>query len=284
MKCDDRAVRAGAGRDILYCMEPTPSALIEMPAPQFVMSEEGHRIATYSWGDDSAPTVLAVHGFASSCRDNWVNTGWVRDLIRAGFRVLGVDQRGHGLSDKPYDPRDYTMPALVGDLLVVLDTYLLDTVLYAGYSLGGRVGWQLLVDAPNRVTRGVLGGIPDGRPLARVDIAQARAYAAHGTPVQDRVTQNYVTLAERVPGNDLGVLVALAEGMRLGDADPDPARPPQQSVLFATGSEDAILEQSRLLAGATPNGTFLEIPERHHFNAPGSRVFRQEAIAYLAEG
>ena len=128
------------------------------------------------------------------------------------------------------------MDALVGDLLTVLDTYLLDTVRYAGYSLGGRVGWQFLVDAPDRVSRAVLGGIPDGRPLARLKIDQARAYAEDGSPIDDRVTQNYVTLAERVPGNDLRVLVALAEGMRLGDSDPDPANPPQQSVLFATGS------------------------------------------------
>ena len=146
------------------------------------------------------------------------------------------------------------MEALVGDLLIVLETYLLDSVLYAGYSLGGRVGWQLLVDAPDRVSRGVLGGIPDGRPLARLDIEQARAFAEQGTPIEDRVTQNYVTLAERVPGNDLRVLVALAEGMRLGDADPDPARPPQQPVLFATGSDDAILEPSRRLASAAPRG------------------------------
>jgi pimeloyl-ACP methyl ester carboxylesterase len=255
--------------------------ITEMPDPQFVMSAEGHRIATYSWGDDADPTVLCVHGFASSARDNWVQTGWVRDLLRAGFRVLAVDQRGHGLSDKPHDPRDYTMAALVGDLLEVLDTYLLDTVLYAGYSLGGRVGWQLLVDSPNRVSRAVLGGIPDGRPLARVDIPQARAYAERGIPVEDAVTLNYVTLAERVRGNDLGVLVALAEGMRLGDADPDPAHPPQQPVLFATGSDDAILERSRILAEATPRGQFVEIPGRHHFNAPGSRVFRQEATSFL---
>jgi len=257
--------------------------LTEMPPPQFVMSEDGHRIATYSWGDDSAPTVLCVHGFASNCRDNWVNTGWVRDLTRAGFRVLGVDQRGHGASDKPHDPQGYTMTALVGDLLTVLDTHLLDSVFYVGYSLGGRVGWQLLVDAPDRVTRGVLGGIPDGRPLARLDLEQARAYAESGTAVTDRVTQNYVTLAERVPGNDLGVLVALAEGMRLGDADPDPERPPQQPVLFATGSDDAILERSRHLASSAPHGQFVEIPDRHHFNTPGSRVFRSEALDFLAQ-
>jgi pimeloyl-ACP methyl ester carboxylesterase len=257
--------------------------LTALPSPQFVMSADGHRIATYSWGEDAAPTVLCVHGFASSCRDNWVDTGWVRDLTRAGFRVLGVDQRGHGASDKPHDPRGYTMDALVGDLLTVLETYLLDTVLYVGYSLGGRVGWQLLVDAPDRVTRGVLGGIPDGRPLARLDIDQARAFAESGIPITDRVTQNYVTLAERVPGNDLRVLVALAEGMRLGDADPDPDRPPRQPVLFATGGEDAILERSRHLASATPLGEFIEIPGRHHFNTPGSRIFREKAAAFLTQ-
>ncbi len=262
-------------------MDAAFPALTEMPAPQFVMSAEGHRIATYSWGDDDAPTVLCVHGFASSCRDNWVNTGWVRDLTRGGFRVLGVDQRGHGASDKPHEPEAYGMDALTADLVAVLDTYLLDSVRYAGYSLGARVGWQLAVNAPEHVERAVLGGIPDGRPLARLQIEQARAYAERGTPVEDQVTRNYVTLAERVPGNDLRALVALAEGMRLGDADPDPARPPQQTVLFATGSEDAILERSRGLAAATPHGEFVELPGRHHFNAPGSRDFRRAALEFF---
>lgn len=265
-------------------MSPSLPALTEMPDPQFVMSGDGRRIATYTWGDEDAPTVLCVHGFASSCRDNWVNTGWVRDLTRAGFRVLGVDQLGHGASDKPDEPDAYAMDALVADLVTVLDTYLIDTVHYAGYSLGARVGWQVAVQAGDRVDRAVLGGIPDGRPLARLQIDQARAYVEHGTPVADRVTQNYVTLAERVPGNELRALIALAEGMRTGDADPDPAHPPVQPILFATGSEDAILERSRLLASATPNGTFLEIPDRHHFNTPGSRVLRQAAVAFLGAG
>lgn len=256
-------------------------ALTEMPDPQFVMTAEGYRIATYVWGDEDAPTVLCVHGFASSCRDNWVNTGWVRDLTRAGFRVLGVDQRGHGASDKPHEPEAYAMGSLTSDLVAVLDTYLLESVRYAGYSLGARVGWQLAVTAPEHVEHAVLGGIPDGRPLARLQIEQARAYAEHGTPVDDPVTRNYVTLAERVHDNDLRALVALAEGMRSGDADPDPAHPPQQEVLFATGTEDAILERSRALAAATPRGEFVELPGRHHFNAPGSRVFRQAAVDFF---
>ncbi|WP_236967004.1 alpha/beta fold hydrolase [Microbacterium aurantiacum] len=265
-------------------MDAAPRPLTEMPDPQYVMVGEGYRIATYSWGDPDAETVLAVHGFSSSCRDNWVSTGWVRDLTRAGFRVVGVDQRGHGASDKPHDPRAYEMRAFIDDLATVLDTYLIDSARYLGYSLGARVGWQLAVDRPQLVTRAVLGGIPDGTPLARLQLDQAKAYVADGTPVTDKVTGNYVTLAERVAGNDLTALVALAEGMRFGeDGDPDPARPPQQPVLFATGSEDAILPRSLRLAEATPNGTFVEIPGRHHFNTPGSRDFRAAGLEFFRD-
>jgi pimeloyl-ACP methyl ester carboxylesterase len=262
-------------------MSDPVAPLTEMPDPQFIMSSDGIAIATYTWGEADAPTVLCVHGFASSSRDNWVNTGWVRDLTRAGYRVLAVDQRGHGASEKPHDSRVYTMPALVNDLVTVLDTYLIDEVRYLGYSLGARVGWQFAVDVPHHVTRSVLGGIPDGTPLARLKIDQARAYAEDGIDVEDPVTRNYITLAERVQGNDIKALIALAEGMRLGDNEPDATRPPQIPVLFATGTEDAIFERSRALSDATPTGTFAPIEGRHHFNTPGSRDFRQQAIAFF---
>lgn len=262
-------------------VESALNALTQMPAPRYVMSGEGWRIATYSWGEPDAPTVLCVHGFGSSTRDNWVSTGWVRDLTRAGLRVLAVDQRGHGASEKPHDPRAFTMRDLVGDLLNVADTYLIDEVAYLGYSLGGRVGWQLAVDAPDRVRRAVLGGIPDGTPLARLQIDEARAFVEDAVPVADPMTARYVALAQRVPGNDLRALIALAEGMRLRDTEPDPAHPPQQPVLFATGSDDPILEQSRRLAEAAPAAEFFEIPGRNHVTAPGSRDFRAAGVEFL---
>ncbi|MFT4211508.1 MAG: alpha/beta fold hydrolase [Microbacterium sp.] len=253
-----------------------------MPEPQYVMSADGLRLATYSWGDDADATVLAVHGFASSTRDNWVSTGWVRDLLRAGYRVLALDQRGHGASEKPHDPRDYALRALVGDVETVLDTYLVDTARYVGYSLGARVGWEVARDLEDRLERVVLGGVPDGVPLSRLDLTQARAFVVDGTPVTDPVTQNYVQLIERVGGNDLGALLAIAEGMRsAGEADPDPAAAPAQPILFATGTLDGIIEGSRALAAACPQGRFVEIPGRHHFNAPGSRVFREAGIGFL---
>jgi len=258
--------------------------LTEVPDPKFVLVGDGDRIATYTWGDPLADVVVLVHGFASSTRDNWVMTGWVRDLTRAGYRVLGIDQRGHGASDKPHDPAAYDLRILAADIEAVLDTHLVDTAHYVGYSLGARVGWEVVQDIPARIRRVVLGGVPDGIPLARLDIAQARAYVEDGTPVTDAVTQNYIRLTERVGGNDLRALLAIAAGMRAaGTVDPDPSHAPAQPVLFATGSEDAILAGSRALAAACPQNRFVEIPGRHHFNAPGSRFFREAALEFLAE-
>lgn len=256
--------------------------LTQMPDPQYLMVGDGYRIATYSWGDEDAPTVVVVHGFASSTKDNWVATGWVRDLTAAGYRVLALDQRGHGASDKPHEPRAYDIRQLAGDVETMLDTYLVDEAFYVGYSLGARVGWEVVQDIAPRIPRAVLGGVPDGIPLARLDLDQVRALIADGTPVADRVTQNYIALTERVPGNDLRALLAIAEGMRSSKTvDPDPAHAPQQPVMFATGSLDGIIEGSKTLAAACPQGRFVEIPDRHHFNAPGSRVFRGAALEFL---
>jgi pimeloyl-ACP methyl ester carboxylesterase len=256
-----------------------------MPDPQHVFVGDAVRLATYTWGDPDAPAVVLVHGFASSTRDNWVLTGWVRMLEQAGYFILGVDQRGHGLSDKPHESAGYDVRALTTDLETVLDTYLVEEAAYVGYSLGARVGWQVAVDLPARITRAVLGGVPEGIPLSRLDLDQVRAHILDGTEVTDVPTQNYIALTERVPGNDLRALLALAEGMRASRTiDPDTSQVPQQPILFATGSQDAIIEGSRTLASAAPNGRFVEIPDRHHFNAPGSRAFREAALAFLSEG
>ncbi|WP_033105671.1 alpha/beta fold hydrolase [Microbacterium profundi] len=258
--------------------------LTRMPNPQLVYAADGTRLATYTWGDIDAPVVVIVHGFASNARDNWVLTGWVRDLTGAGYRVLALDQRGHGASDKPHEAAAYAIRTLAIDVETVMDVYLVEEAFYVGYSLGARVGWEVVRDLPQRITRAVLGGVPDGIPLERLDIGQVRAYADHGEPVQDQTTRNYIALTERVSGNDLHSLLALAGGMRqTRTVDPDPSNAPTRPILFATGSKDAIIEGSRALADAAPHGRFFEIPDRNHFNAPGSRAFKDAALEFIGE-
>ncbi|WP_375388850.1 alpha/beta fold hydrolase [uncultured Amnibacterium sp.] len=252
----------------------------QAPAPQVVMATDDARIATYDVGDPAAPAILAVHGFASSAQVNWFATGWVRELTRAGFRVIAIDQRGHGRSDKPHDPAAYSMQQLVADVAAVLDAYLLDEVGLVGYSLGARVGWHAALGTEHRILKAVLGGIPDGLPLTRFRVDQALAHLERGAEVDDRITRAYLDMAARTPDNDLAALVALVGGLQ-GGLQPDPSAPPRQPVLFATGSEDGIIAASRRLAAATPSGEFFEIPGRNHFNAPTARPFRDRALAFL---
>ncbi|TDW28685.1 alpha/beta fold hydrolase [Cryobacterium psychrophilum] len=251
------------------------------PPPKIVHATDGTQLATYEFGDPDAPTVFLLHGFASSALANWHHTGWVRDLVRAGYHLIALDQRGHGASDKPLSAASFAMGTLVDDVLRVLDAYLINEVGFVGYSLGARVGWRAAHDHPDRISRAVLGGIPDGDPLKRFDIADARAHIEHGVDVTDRLTGAFLKMAKAVPGNNLTSLVALVEGMRDGE-QPSAANAPLQPVMFATGSDDHILEASRALAAVTPQGTFFEIPGRNHFNAPTSRDFRDAARSFLA--
>ena len=48
--------------------------------------------------------ILLIHGFGSNTAVNWGATGWINRLTRAGRRVIALDNRGHGESEKLYDP------------------------------------------------------------------------------------------------------------------------------------------------------------------------------------
>lgn len=252
------------------------------PAPAFVRSSDGTAIATYDFGERDAPAVIAVHGFASNALGNWHAAGWTRDLTRAGFRVIAIDQRGHGSSEKPLDPAAYEMSVLVGDVLTVLDAYDIEQAAYLGYSLGSRVGWHAARVFPDRFDRAILGGFPHGNPLSNFRLDAARTYIADGIRTGDALTDTYLQLAEGVAGNDLNALVSLVAGTRAGP-HPDPENPPTQPILFATGANDPIIPESQGLAAAAPNGRFLSIDGRHHFNAPTARQFRDAALSFLVE-
>ncbi|MEC9343628.1 MAG: alpha/beta fold hydrolase, partial [Pseudomonadota bacterium] len=88
-------------------------------------------------------TVLLVHGFASTRTVNWVNTGWVRALREAGYRVVAFDNRGHGESTKFHDSADYSLERMAGDAMALLDHLGIDRTHVVGYSMGARIAATL---------------------------------------------------------------------------------------------------------------------------------------------
>lgn len=74
--------------------------------------------------------------------------------LRAGFRAIAVDQRGHGLSDKP--DSGYAFDDVCGDLAALIDELKLERPVIAGHSWGGNVAIQLAADRPDLVSGVVL--------------------------------------------------------------------------------------------------------------------------------
>lgn len=97
-------------------------------------NNDGIRIHYHVEG--SGPPVVLHAGFTVDL-EAWYEWGYV-DALRPEYRLILIDPRGHGKSDKPHDPAAYEMSLRAGDVLAVLDNLGLQQAHYIGYSMGGR--------------------------------------------------------------------------------------------------------------------------------------------------
>ncbi len=100
--------------------------------------------------------VILIHGALASSDINWVKPGIMAALAR-NYRTIALDLRGHGQSDKPYDPQAYGR-ALVEDVVRLMDHLKIARAHFLGYSLGSLVLFKLIVDHPQRIASASMGG------------------------------------------------------------------------------------------------------------------------------
>jgi pimeloyl-ACP methyl ester carboxylesterase len=107
-------------------------------------------------GTPAGAPLLLHHGFTQNLH-SWHMRGYSKALGER-FRLILLDARGHGQSDKPQDPNAYGLDQRVGDVLAVLDALKLPRSHFLGYSMGGRVGFALAQQAPQRLDKLAIGG------------------------------------------------------------------------------------------------------------------------------
>ena len=91
-------------------------------ATEFLTTSDGITLAWERLGArDVSPMAVLVHGFGSSRGQNWKSTGWYGALTEAGFAILSMDLRGHGMSDKPRDAASYGHERMAKDVIAVMD-------------------------------------------------------------------------------------------------------------------------------------------------------------------
>lgn len=116
----------------------------------FVHADDGTRIHYDRFGRTDGEPLVLLMGLSV---DRW---GWIRQraTLARRFRCIAVDNRGSGLSDKPYG--DYDLFTMVEDALAVMDAEGIDSAHVMGYSLGGVLTQILAAVHPERVRSIVL--------------------------------------------------------------------------------------------------------------------------------
>jgi pimeloyl-ACP methyl ester carboxylesterase len=124
---------------------------------------DGIRVHYQDAGDESAPALVLIHGFASS------TLVWSKVFLRLaqeGYRVVAVDMLGYGYSAKPKNG-EYTIAGQAKLLLGLLDRLGISRATFVGSSYGGAVAATCALDYAHRVEKLVLvGTVNNNRPLA----------------------------------------------------------------------------------------------------------------------
>jgi pimeloyl-ACP methyl ester carboxylesterase len=116
---------------------------------------------SYETAGEGRPLML-LHGWCCD-RSWWTEPGYVGELA-SDHRLVQVDIRGHGASDKPHEATAYTSDALISDVFAVADAERLDRFAIWGQSYGGWIAWMTAAAAPHRIPAIVASGAWDPRP------------------------------------------------------------------------------------------------------------------------
>jgi pimeloyl-ACP methyl ester carboxylesterase len=200
--------------------------------------------------------------------ETWYETGYV-ERLKHHNRLILVDPRGHGGSDKPHDPPAYALANFVDDILAVLDGLGIESADYFGYSMGGRIGFALSRAAPKRMRRFVIGGAsPYGynAALQRQFLDTLRAGLPGLLAFWERQQPVSPALRNRLLSNDIEALMALwtqrmNEPQGLDELIPRMTQP----FLLIAGEEDWSYPEIRKCSEHLPNGRLVSLPGLNHF-------------------
>ena len=242
--------------------------------PYATNASDGVRIY-YEVEGSGAPLVL-LHGTPGTLVTHWRQWGYVTSLS-PDYRLVLVDQRGHGRSDGPHESHAYTSERRVGDLAAVLDHLGIDRAHIWGYSMGGLLAFHMAMRAPDRVTSLIVGGqgtlpIPEGAADQWAQRIRAGGVPWFVETWEEGLRAADVPLPEAVreelEGLDVEAQAAVAAAFsRAGIAEACPGL--TMPALLYCGDADRFADPGsmREAAEVMPNATFVSLPGLDHLPA-----------------
>ncbi len=204
----------------------------------FTNSSDGTRIAYDCSG--TGPALVLLHGGGGK-RQHWHESGYVSRL-QDSFTVITMDLRGHGESDLPTDPADYTIDKMRQDVLAVADVCGIERFIIWGMSFGGRIG-RYLATQSEHVVKFIMMGTPMGPGISDEIRQEVEDFCAHWPPIllaqrDGTLDINALSQDDREFMDNFNVPVILAWGRAMLDwpvVEPADFRRP---TLWLIGSED----------------------------------------------
>ena len=227
----------------------------------------GFRLHYVEWGGPAAPPLVLLHGITGHART------WDTLSVALGeqWRVLAVDQRGHGDSE-PAPDGDYTVGAMADDLGAFADALGLSTFSLVGLSMGGRVAMGFAGANPSRVERLVIVDIaPDIHPPGMARIRQMIAGAPEAIESEEWAVETAMAANPRADVGELRHRIKHAlrrEPMDLWERLTHITCP----TLLVRGAESDVLspELAQRVIAALPDGRLVEVQDAGH-TVPGDR-------------
>jgi pimeloyl-ACP methyl ester carboxylesterase len=205
--------------------------------------------------------VILLHGLFSDAQTNWVRFGHAQRLAEAGFEAIMPDQRAHGQSAKPHEPKGYPHDVLVRDAQALVEHLGLSDYDLGGFSLGARTAVRCVL-AGLRPRKLVLGGMGleglagwDRRAAFFIDAIDRFDEVKHGDPAFMAVAFMKTQKIDRVAARLLLQAVDDTAESELGGVT--------VPTLVVCGAQDRDNGSPQKLVDALPNAVLAEIPGTH---------------------
>ncbi len=256
----------------------------------------GVKIHFVDVGPRDGEPVLLIHGFTANIQLQWGQPG-VLDGLAEQYRVIALDNRGHGRSGKPHDPSQYGLE-MVEDQIRLLDHLHIDQAHIVGYSMGGFITNKLLSVHPQRVLTATLGGAgwnQENDPQLNFmdELATSLEQGQGISPLIKRLTppgrplptdEQLATMNQFVLlMNDAQALAAVIrswKGLMVSEED---LRANATPVLALIGSDDPLKQGVDLLATVMPHLRVKVLDAADHLTAPAHPEFLGGLSGFLAE-
>jgi pimeloyl-ACP methyl ester carboxylesterase len=136
------------------CLGPAALRAEAPPLKKPSFDSGGTQIHYVVQGKEDGEPVLLIHGFTLNGEAQW---GPVLKALVKDYKVIAMDCRGHGGSEKPHDPAKYGLE-MARDAVRLLDHLKIDKAHVVGYSMGANITLQVAARYPERVRTATLGG------------------------------------------------------------------------------------------------------------------------------